>query len=123
MRTEPCKTCGAIDWYSKGKFSYCRPCHSEAQKRYMHNKSMGIEVTRQGPPVRSLEYLLSLGSRTNLKERCSKGHPFSGDNVRVETQYGRLRRRCKTCERNAKRVSYGLAPEPEAAKLSEILDS
>lgn len=122
MRHEPCNKCGAHDWYSKGEFSYCRPCHSEAQRRYIANKRLGISPERKKPPVRTLEYMLSLGKAGDLSPVCSKGHPFSGDNVRLEQQYGRLRRRCKTCERDAKRVRYGLAPEPAATRLSDLLD-
>ena len=123
MRNEPCTKCGAHDRYIKGEFSYCRPCHNEAQKRYVDNKRMGIQVERKKPPYRSLDYLLSLGNSRNLKPVCSKGHPFAGDNVRVEQQQGRLRRRCRACERDAKRVRYGLAPEPAPTRLSELFDS
>jgi hypothetical protein len=123
MNSDPCKKCGLSDRYIKGKFSYCRPCHNEAQKRYAHNKRMGISVETKKPPKRSIEYMLSLGNRGRLKLSCSKGHPYSGDNVRVEQQHGRLLRRCRACERNAKRVRYGLAPELAPSRLSDMLDS
>ncbi len=123
MRHEPCSKCGAHDWYIKGEFSYCRPCHNEAQRRYASNKRMGISPPKKTPPKRSLEYMLSLGNKTNLKPVCSNGHPYSGDNVRVEQQHGRLKRRCRTCERDAKRVRYGLAPEPAPVRLTDLLDS
>lgn len=123
MRTEPCKNCGSVDRYVKGKFSYCRPCHSEAQKRYITNKSLGLAVPTKNAPNRSLEYLISLGNKTNLKANCRRGHPYSGDNVRIEQQHGRLKRRCKACERDAKRVSYGLAPASDPVRLSDLLDS
>lgn len=124
MRTEPCKQCGSLDFYIKGKFSYCRPCHTEAQKRYYYNKRLGITKELKGPPVKTLDQLLSSGSAANLKLRCANGHPMTGDNVRLDTQANgkNLLRRCRTCERNAKRVTYGLAPEPAPVSLTEILD-
>lgn len=121
-RTEPCKKCQAFDWYIRGNFSYCRPCHTESQKKYLQNKAQG-STDRQllKPPSHSLGFIVSNGPD---KVFCSKGHPLFGDNVRISSQRnGRnLRRCCRTCERNAKRVSYGLAPEGAPARLSELLD-
>jgi len=121
MRDEPCKQCGAFDRYVKGKFSYCRPCHAEAQKRYTQNKRMGVSYEHKKPPVKSLEQLLR--SSNNLKPVCPRNHPYSGDNVRLEEQDGYLHRRCRACERDAKRVRYGLAPEPDPVRLTDLLDS
>jgi hypothetical protein len=118
---EPCKKCGNSYWYVKGDFSYCRVCHNDAQKRYLENKRMGIEPERKGPPSRSLETLLS--KSVKLKSYCPRGHSYSGDNVRLETQVtGNLQRRCKACERDRKRVTYGLTPEPDPVRLTSLLD-
>lgn len=123
MRTDPCKQCGSIDFYSYGKFSYCRPCHNAACKRYNENKKIGNKPETLKGPSRSLGELMAISNKTKLT--CSKGHPYSGDNVRRSSQRnGRhLRRDCRTCERNAKRIKYGLAPEPLPAKLSDLLDN
>jgi hypothetical protein len=122
MRENPCNQCGAFDFYTKGKFSYCRPCHAEAQKRYASKIS---EKELLKPPSHSLEKLLTMRqSSGRLKTHCVNGHPLSGDNVRISSQRdGKwMRRCCKTCERNAKRVKYGLAPEPKPTTLGSLLD-
>lgn len=119
--TDPCPKCGSVDRYFKGNFSYCRPCHAEAQKRYLENKRLGITAETKGGPNRSLDEIIN---NPALKARCKNNHLLSGDNVRYDTQRGNiLFRRCRACERNAKRVSYGLAPEPDAVRLSELLDN
>lgn len=124
MRTEPCKQCNAFDFYERGEFSYCRPCHSEAQKRYKERKVRGEEVEILKPPNLPISVL-----RTNHAGRaqltCKNGHPLTGDNVRISSQRnGRhLFRRCRTCERNAKRVKYGLPIDQAPVKLTELLDS
>lgn len=117
-----CNKCGLSDRYEKGNFSYCRPCHTEAQKRYMQRRALGESVEMLKAPSSSLSALLE--NKISLNPVCSKGHPLSGDNVRVSSQRnGRhLRRMCKACERNAKRVKYGLAPEPDPVTLSALLD-
>lgn len=125
MRTDPCKQCGAIDRYIKGEFSYCRPCHAEAQKRYMKNKAQGISPDLVGPPNRSLSLMLSQKNHFQRnKTHCVNGHPLSGDNVRISSQRNgkHMFRRCRACERNAKRVKYGLPVEP-VTKLSDLLDN
>lgn len=123
MNNEPCQQCGLIDRYVKGEFSYCRPCHTEAQKRYLKNKAQGSTVETLKAPSRSLSFLLS--QNTNLKLVCKNGHALVGDNLVVSSQRNgkHLRRRCRTCERNAKRVKYGLAPEVAPQKISDMLDS
>lgn len=120
MRIDPCKQCGAFDFYVKGKFSYCRPCHSEAQKRYVQNKRTGTTISRKPLKSKPLSTLLTKKKIKAPKSHCAQGHPFSGDNVRLEFTGTRLRR-CRACERNAKRVTYGLAPEPAPTRLSELL--
>lgn len=121
MRDEPCKKCQVNDFYVKGNFSYCRPCHTEAQKRYLENKRMGVTPELRSPPNRSLQSLLL--NSTDLKSYCANGHPYSGENLRVQAAVtGRLQRRCKACERNRKRVTYGLAPEPDPVRLTSLLD-
>lgn len=122
MRNEPCNKCGMFDRYEKGKFSYCRPCHNEAQKKYKTNRS---EKDLLKPPAYSLEQLMAMPrSFSKAKSHCINGHPFSGDNVRISSQRNgkHLRRRCRTCERNAKRVSYGLQPEPRPMSLGQLLE-
>ncbi len=124
IKDEPCRQCGNFNKYVKGDFSYCRTCHNEAQKKYAENRKLGIRPETKGGPNRSLKHLLSQGmrGRKELKAFCIHNHPLSGDNVRLDTQRGRLLRRCKACERNAKRRTYGLAPEPEPISLTNLLD-
>lgn len=121
MRNEPCSKCGAFDYYTKGDFSYCRPCHTEAQKRYIARKQLGEEVSVLQPP----NITLSSMSIRALPMLCSRGHFISGSNVRISSQRKgkNLKRRCRACERDAKRIRYGLAPEPDSVKLSDLLDS
>ncbi len=125
MRNEPCKKCHSYDFYYRGTFSYCRPCHVEAQKRYVERKRFGEAVELVGPPVKLLhEYDFSLNTE-RAKLACAKGHSLIGDNVRVSSQrQGKhVHRRCLTCERNNKRVRYGLAPEADPVRLTDMLDS
>lgn len=122
MRTEPCKQCNAFDFYQRGEFSYCRPCHTEAQKRYAQNKRMGISYQSKGGPKQSLETLFQKRAR-KLKPTCARGHLFAGDNLRLDQYKGKLIRRCRACERDIKRVKYGLKPDPDPVKLSDLLDS
>jgi len=122
MRTEPCKQCNMFDFYYRGTFSYCRPCHSQAQRRYAAKQT---EKQLVQPPRRSLEEILELkNSFSRNKTHCVNGHPFSGDNVRYSSQKGgrNMFRRCRACERNAKRVKYGLAPEPTPMTLGKLLE-
>jgi hypothetical protein len=123
MRTDPCNTCQSFDWYERGDFVYCRPCHSEAQKRYMQRKAMGDSLELLKPPSIPL-YEQNL-SRKLKPIACKQGHLLSGDNLRPSSQRnGRHNRsRCRACERNAKRVKYGLSPETAPNKLSEMFDS
>lgn len=128
MRNDPCKKCGSVDRYIKGNYASCRPCHTEAQKRYIENKRKGITITTLGPPKQSMEYMLTVGRKgepRRAKTYCKNGHPFSGDNLAISSQRNgkHLRRRCRACDRNAKRVRYGLAPEPAPTKLSDLLDT
>lgn len=120
-KDEPCKQCGLIDRYVKGKFSYCRPCHNESTKRWTERKAQGISAGHKPPPARTMEQLLK---RKPAPLRCPQGHLMSGDNVRITSQRNgrRLDRRCRACERNRKRVAYGLAPEPTPTSLADLLD-
>jgi hypothetical protein len=122
MSTKPCNKCGLVDRYYKGEFSYCRPCHSEAQKRYMQRKALAEEVEVIKPPAKNLhEQSFTNSSRTRLA--CKNGHPLNEENTRMSSQRGgrHLFRRCRACERNIKRVKYGLAPEPTPVRLTELL--
>jgi hypothetical protein len=125
-RTDPCNQCGAFEFYQKGKFSYCKPCHLEAVKRYTQRKRQGISIdTKPAPPI-TIGNLLDLPNHhERAKKVCPKGHAYSGDNVRVTSQKNgkNVNRKCRACERNAKRISYGLAPEPAPIKLSQLLDA
>lgn len=118
---ESCKQCGMNDFYTKGKFSYCRPCHCEAQRRYALRKQQGVSIDKRTPPKRQLSELLK---QDPSKPRCPQGHSMSGANVRVASQRrGRhLERKCRTCERDRKRVTYGLQPEPAPTRLAELLE-
>jgi hypothetical protein len=122
MRNEPCEKCGMSDRYVKGEFSYCRPCHTEAQKRYAARKRIGDEAAILKPPAVKLS---DMAMDKVLPIKCVNGHYLTGNNVRMSSQrHGRnLRRRCRACERTAKRVLYGLAPEPSSVRLVDLLDN
>lgn len=120
-RTEPCRQCNNFDWYYRGNFSYCRFCHNEAVKRY--NRSLSTRESVKAPS-RSLEQLMKTSAERN-KLSCPQGHPYSGDNLRTTSQKNgkAVNRKCRTCDRNRKRILYGLEPEPAYSKLSDMLDS
>jgi hypothetical protein len=124
MRTDPCNKCGSSDRYEKGTFSYCRVCHAEAQRNYLQRKATGEQTELLKPPSLPLYALDRKNHFGRNKVACSKGHPLHGDNVRISSQRNgkHLHRRCRTCERNAKRVQYGLAVERTATMLSDLLD-
>lgn len=123
MRTEPCKKCGMMDFYSKGDFSYCRPCHTEAQKRYTQRKATGEQIERSKAPSLPLYALSTKNHFERNKLACPKGHPLRGDNVRITSQRNgkHVNRKCRACERDAKRVKYGLAVEQTTSRLSDML--
>ncbi len=56
------------------------------------------EVTNRENNLRSN----SIGGINSRKTHCNKGHPLSGENLRIENYGGR---RCKTCELDRKRRS------------------
>lgn len=124
MRTDPCSKCNAFDFYQKGSFSYCRPCHSEAQKRYVARKAAAEEVELLKPPSKPLHEQDFKSNHGRLRLVCKNGHPLNSENTRVSSQRNgvHLFRRCRACERNAKRVKYGLPVEPAPARLTELLD-
>jgi hypothetical protein len=123
-KDEICKKCGMLDRYVKGDFSYCRPCHTEAQKRYAARKASGEEVSIKKPPRRLLHEYDFKHNFERAKLVCKNGHPLIGDNVRVSAQRNdkQMRRRCRACERNAKRVTYGLVPEQAPTRLTAMLE-
>ena len=125
-RIEPCKQCGNYDWYYRGTFSYCRPCHNEASRKYNRKLS---DVEPVILPKRDLQYLISPRGRRGSAERnkvsCPKGHPYNSENTYWSTQKsGRaVNRRCRVCDRNNKRLKYGLPVEPAYQKLTDLLDT
>jgi len=125
MYKDPCRKCGLSDFYIKGNFAYCRPCHCDAQKRYKQRKALGDSAEVKRPPTQKLSAMVNSNSFEASKKRCPQGHPYSGSNVRTSSQRsGRnINRKCRACERNRKRVSYGLQPEPSPKRLTDILDS
>lgn len=125
QRTEPCKKCNNFDFYIKGTFSYCRPCHTEAQKRYKERIARGEMLETVKAPSRPLYLLSGHNNFETKKVSCPKGHPLRGDNVRITSQRNgkHINRKCRACERDAKRVSYGLAAETTSARLIDLLDN
>lgn len=124
MRDDPCHKCGAYDWYYRGSFSYCRPCHAEAQKRYMERKKHAEEVQVVKPPSKTLHSQDFSQHSGRRRLACKNGHPVNAENTRMSSQRGGkdLFRRCRVCERNTSRVKYGLPVEAAPVKLSELLD-
>lgn len=63
----------------------CNPAHLEA-------------VTRQINQLRGM----TLAAKNAAKTECPKGHPYSGDNLKV---YGPRRRSCAACNRERARIN------------------
>jgi hypothetical protein len=128
-RTEPCKQCNSWDFYTYGKYSSCRPCHNEASKRYLERKRNGLTADVVDVPKRDLEYLLKpsglRSSHERNKKSCPQGHPYNLENTNMGAQKNgkNVNRKCRVCDRNRKRLYYGLDPEPLPSKLSDMLDS
>lgn len=125
LRTEPCRQCGAMDFYYRGEHSACRPCHNEACKRWLQRKATGEELPKQRPPA----VILSESGKARRdagadKVACKRGHPYTTENLRVSSQRNgkRLRRFCRVCNRDEKRIKYGIAPGKDPLKLSQLLD-
>lgn len=119
----PCRKCGMTDRYFRGKHSACRPCHNEACKRYLQRKALGETVEVRKPPTIKLTETQLRRHPGREKLFCKNNHPLTGDNVRISSQRNgtNLFRRCRTCERNAARVKYGLPVEPTPSRLSDLL--
>lgn len=121
MRNDPCRQCNSVDYYVKGNFSYCRPCHAASQRRYEHRKRIGEELPKpreKNPVVLGESLSLNNGIR---KTHCPKGHPYDKSNTRIAYTGKKKERKCKACDRNYRRKTYGLPPEPLPVRLTDIL--
>lgn len=117
-----CKKCGLDDRYYRGTFSSCRPCHNAAQKRYAARKALGeiVEVK----PAPKVQLALTTLSTAAKRVTCKNGHLLTDENIQVTSQRRgkHLFRRCRVCDKNLKRVKYGLPVEQPATTLSGLLD-
>jgi hypothetical protein len=123
-RTEPCKKCNLFDFYYRGDFSYCRPCHAESQRRYRERIATGETLETVKPPSYPLYLLSSKNNFESKKVACPKGHPLRGDNVRITSQRkgSHVNRKCRACDRDSKRVRYGLEEETTSVRLIDLLE-
>lgn len=114
-----CKKCGQEDWYVRGKYKRCIPCHNKAQLASYHNRKLGIEKQRKSTyKSRPLAEQLKLISQKKMQAACTRGHNLTGDDVRLEIDSkGRMHRRCLKCERLRSRKRYGLETPSEIAQL------
>ncbi len=114
-----CKKCGQEEWYERGKYKRCIPCHNKAQLASYHNRKLGIEQPRRaGYKARPLAEQLRTISQKKIQEQCHRGHNLTGENIRLEIDdRGRTHRRCLRCERLRARKRYGLETPSEVAEL------
>jgi len=112
-----CKKCGSEEFYVRGKYRRCTPCHNEAQAKAYHNRKISAEKTRSSKyQPRPLSQ--ALASIPNNQQVCKRGHELNGSNVRLDLDSkGRYHRRCKKCEYLTSRKKYGLEIESSMAKL------
>jgi hypothetical protein len=112
-----CKKCGADQWYRRGKYKRCIPCHNKNQLKSYHNRKLGIERGRQSK-YRPRPLSKTMTSQPIVQTVCSRGHELSGDNVRLDLDStGNFHRRCKKCEYLASRKKYGLPVNSDMVKL------
>lgn len=113
-----CKKCGSQDFYVRGKYRRCTPCHNEVQLRAYHRRKISDEKSRNSkykpkPVSRQLK-----GSKAIVQTVCKRGHELSEDNVRLDLDSkGNYHRRCLKCEYLASRKKYGLPVNSDMVKL------
>lgn len=114
-----CKKCGQEEWYVRGKYRRCIPCHNKAQLTSYHNRKLGIEkVRKQSYKSRPLAEQLKTISQKKMQLTCHRGHNLTGEDIRLETDsLGRVHRRCLRCEKLRSRKRYGLSTPSELAEL------
>lgn len=124
-RKMKCKKCGSDDWYVRGKYKRCTPCHNKTQLEAYHNRKIGLGRQRKQkytarPLSQEFGYIHPLFVEKKLQTVCKRGHELSGDNVRLDLDSkGRTHRRCRKCEYLRHRQDYGLPVVSEVSKLME----
>jgi hypothetical protein len=120
-----CKKCGGEEWYRRGTYKRCIPCHNEVQLVSYHNRKLGIKADRrkshQSKPI--AQQLKNLPTGITLEKRlmtaCGKGHEFNKENTRLEVdRFGRIHRRCLQCMYLYTRKRYGL---DNPSRLKDLL--
>jgi hypothetical protein len=121
-----CKKCGGDDWYVKGKYRRCIPCHNEIQLAAYHNRKQGGSTAgkRSTLKARPLSQTLAVLRQTQQQTSCSRGHEFTDENTRLEVDgKGMTHRRCKQCERIKYRRRYGLDTPSRISELMQEKDN
>lgn len=118
MKPERCRKCGAEEWYQRGKYRRCTPCHNTSQLAAYHNRKVGIEQGRRSQhKARPLAEQLKF-SQKKEQTACHRGHLFDEQNTRIEVDNkGRFHRRCRKCELLRYRRRYGIETKSQAKEL------
>jgi hypothetical protein len=121
-----CKKCGNDDWYVKGRYRRCTPCHNEVQLAAYHNRKLGVSKVRKSKHTsRPLAQRINIAPLPRSQMvACSKGHEFTQENTRLEVDNkGRVHRRCLRCEYLQGRKRYGLETPSKLRKLLQEKDN
>lgn len=133
MVPEFCKKCGSNEFYTRGKYFRCVPCHRATVKRSVQRRKLDQKLERKNTvQAQSLKKLLKdpvkdapLIAANRQKDSCPKGHPYTPENTRVAGQ-GKYRdipnRHCRTCNRNEARRRYGIEEDESSPKMKKISD-
>jgi len=112
-----CKKCGGEDFYVRGRYRRCVPCHNEVQLKSYHNRKISAEKSRNSKYTpRPLSQ--KLNAHVQVKTVCKRGHELSDDNVRLDLDNkGNYHRRCRKCEYLTSRKKYGLPVNSDMVRL------
>lgn len=114
-----CKHCGSDDWYVKGKYKRCIPCHANNQRKTYHARKAGTYYQRTHKyQAKPLAESIKVLSGKHLKTACHRGHEYTQENTRLEiTSKGQIVRRCIKCIYLKSVRRYGNKVDSYAAKM------
>ncbi len=134
MVPEFCKKCGSNEFYTRGKYFRCVPCHRATAKKSVQRRKLNQKLERKnGLQTKSLKKLLrekpisepDFIVANREKTHCPKGHLYSDETTRVAGQ-GKYRdspnRHCRICNKNEARRRYGIEEDHSYREVKKISD-